>query len=187
MTRFLLVASLCALAACQHVAAPSTPREAAAPPVGQRDVEIKALSPDEVQGYLRGGGLGYAKAAELNGYPGPRHVLDLADSLALSPDQRRRVEASFQSMQAEARTLGQAYVAAEAVLDRAFAEGPTTPERVRALTEAAARAEGEIRAVHLTAHLDMMSTLTPDQVATYNRLQGHARGGHSEGHQGPHH
>ena len=182
--RFYLVASFCALAACQHTG--SATREGAPPYDSQRAVEIKALSPDEVQEYVRGSGLGYAKAAELNGYPGPRHVLDLADSLALSPDQRRRVEASFRAMQAEAQALGQAYVTAEAELDRAFGEGRPDPERVRALTEASAQTEGELRAVHLAAHLDMMSVLTPAQVAAYNGLRGHARGGHSEGHHGHH-
>ena len=43
--------------------------------------EVNALSPDEVQQYLAGAGMGYAKAAELNHFPGPMHVLELADKL----------------------------------------------------------------------------------------------------------
>jgi len=46
---------------------------------GQGKREIKSLSQQEITGYLHGKGLGYAKTAELNQFPGPRHVLDLAN------------------------------------------------------------------------------------------------------------
>ena len=36
---------------------------------------IKALSTEDVDGYLGGKGMGFAKAAELNGFAGPSHVL----------------------------------------------------------------------------------------------------------------
>jgi len=51
------------------------------PYVGQEQREIKSLSPDEVKDYLAGKGMGLAKAAELNHYPGPAHVLELASQL----------------------------------------------------------------------------------------------------------
>ena len=172
--RLALAFTLCALAACQHTEAPSNaPSPKASPYVGQETREIKALSADEVRGYLDGAGLGYARAAELNGYPGPRHVLDLADSLALTADQYRQVEESFRVMQAEAQARGREYVAAEAALDRAFAEGRASREEIRALAEAAAQIEGRVRAAHLDAHLDMVAVLTPTQVASYNRLRGY--------------
>ena len=152
--------------------------------MGQETREIKALSSDEVQGYLDGAGLGYARAAELNGYPGPRYVLDLADSLALTEAQRDRVEESFRAMQTEARARGREYVAAEAALDQAFAGGEVDREAVRALTGASARIESRIRAAHLDAHLDMVAVLTPEQVAAYSRLRGYSGGGAHEGHRG---
>ena len=37
--------------------------------------------------------MGLAKAAELNHYPGPAHVLTLATELALTPDQKARTDA----------------------------------------------------------------------------------------------
>jgi len=49
--------------------------------------EIKALSDEEVKPYVSGAGMGYAKAAELNHYPGPMHALELADPLGLGADQ----------------------------------------------------------------------------------------------------
>lgn len=36
--------------------------------------EIKALSPEEIADLAAGRGMGLALAAELNGYPGPRHA-----------------------------------------------------------------------------------------------------------------
>lgn len=54
---------------------------------GQADRAIEALSPERVRGLLAGGWMGLAKAAELNGLPGPKHVLDLAEPLVLTPDQ----------------------------------------------------------------------------------------------------
>ena len=180
--RLALAAALCALSACQPGTVPPTP----SPYAGQEGREIKALSADEVRGYLGGAGLGYAKAAELNGYPGPRHVLDLADSLALTADQRRRVEASFRAMQAEAQARGRELVGAEAALDRLFAEGQATHEEVRALAETAAKIEGRVRSAHLEAHIDTRAVLTPVQVAAYNRLRGYGGGAAHGDHRGHH-
>ena len=57
------------------------------PYVGQQQREIKALSAADIKMYLEGHGMGLAKAAELNHYPGPRHVLDSATELKLSHEQ----------------------------------------------------------------------------------------------------
>jgi hypothetical protein len=64
--------------------------EPLSPYSGEERREIKALSKEEVNGYLSGDGMGFAKVAELNHHPGPRHVLELADQLQLSDEQRRR-------------------------------------------------------------------------------------------------
>ena len=44
--------------------------EALSPYTGQDKREIRALSKEEVHGYLSGDGMGFAKTAELNHYPG---------------------------------------------------------------------------------------------------------------------
>jgi hypothetical protein len=62
------------------------------PYVGQESREIKALSPQEISDYLSGKGMGLAKAAELNGYPGPAHVIELAAELELTPEQKTKTE-----------------------------------------------------------------------------------------------
>ena len=86
----------------------------AAPPVsayaGQEARDIKAVSMEEISAYLSGKGMGLAKAAELNGYAGPAHVLELAQDLALTPAQRARTEALLATMTAKAVLLGQTLV-----------------------------------------------------------------------------
>jgi len=79
---------------------------------GQATPEIKSLSAAEVQGYLEGREMGLAKVAELNGYPAPAHVLELATQLQLTPHQRAKAEHLKRSMKAAAR-LGYWLIEAE--------------------------------------------------------------------------
>jgi len=143
------------------------------PYVGLDAREIKALSAERIAALLAGEGSGYALAAELNGYPGPRHVLDLADSLALTPDQLARVTEIFDGMRAAARDLGRLIVAGEAALDTSFARGTIDAIRLRDSLAELARLEGELRRVHLGAHLEVARHLSPHQVREYARLRGY--------------
>jgi hypothetical protein len=63
-----------------------------------------SLSAKELADLEAGNGMGLARAAELNGYPGPRHVLDAANDgkLTLTAAQREAVEEVFASMQRDA-------------------------------------------------------------------------------------
>lgn len=135
---------------------------------------VAALSDDEVTRLLDGAGMGYALAAELNGVPGPRHVLDLADSLQLTPSQRDQVEQVFQRMQADARRLGHEIVRRETELDSLFAEGAPRASDVEARTLELGQLEGRLRAIHLIAHLETGALLRPEQVALYAQLRGYA-------------
>ena len=149
----------------------------AAPPAsyaGQEQREIKALSPEEIKDYLAGKGMGLAKAAELNRYPGPAHVLDLAEKLQLDAEQRIRSEAIFKTMQAEAMRQGKALVERERELDRLFAGGSITREDLRAALEAIGRLQAEVRRTHLQAHIEQREILTPKQIALYEELRGYA-------------
>jgi Spy/CpxP family protein refolding chaperone len=118
--------------------------------------------------------MGLALAAELNDLPGPRHVLDLADSLALSAAQRATVQATFDAMLSRARELGTAIVAAERELDAAFAGGTIDREGLDAATARIAELHGQLRFTHLAAHLDMRGVLTDEQIERYRRLRGYA-------------
>lgn len=144
-----------------------------APYAGEQVRAIKAFSPEAVEGLLAGEGMGYALAAELNGIPGPRHVLDLGEELGLSAEQRRMVQEIRSRMREAAVDLGERLVAAERVLDRAFTSGEVTAEEVEQLTGESAAIEGQLRAVHLDAHLETRALLTEEQVEDYGRLRGY--------------
>jgi hypothetical protein len=83
-SRTILVLAACTLALPVLADAPSAPYS------GQQTRSIKALSSEDIAALLKGEGMGMAKAAELNGYPGPVHVLTLAKELKLTESQRCR-------------------------------------------------------------------------------------------------
>ena len=153
---------------------------------GWQERSIKALSPEQIEDYLEGRGMGMALPAELNGYPGPRHVLELADELDLTPDQRARTEQLFEDMRRKAIDLGEQIVEREATLDELFASGTASAAAVHETTEALGRLNGRLRAHHLSYHLAMRDVLDPFRIEMYSRLQGYAPsdrpGGHRHGH-----
>jgi hypothetical protein len=75
---------------------------------------IKALSDEQIADLHAGRGMGMALPAELNGCPGPVHVLELAESIQLSDVQRTKVQELFDAMQAEAVPLGEKLISQEA-------------------------------------------------------------------------
>jgi Spy/CpxP family protein refolding chaperone len=133
------------------------------------------LTAEEVTGLLEGQGLGMARPAELHGYPGPLHVLELADSLGLTPDQRAATERIRAAMLEEARDLGAQIVANERALDDVFAQQRADTALVDAITAEIGALRGRLRAAHLRAHLLMRDALTEEQVARYAALRGYAR------------
>jgi Spy/CpxP family protein refolding chaperone len=143
---------------------------------------IKALSESDISSYLAGQGMGFARAAELNRYPGPRHVLDLAEELELTPWQITALQNFFRTMEAAAKSAGAELVAREAELDQLFATQHATSERVLALTAEIGRLHGLIRAAHLNAHVDTTSVLTPAQIARYVGLRGYDTGSGAKAH-----
>ncbi len=153
--------------------APTRARAQESPYAGHQGREIKALSPDEVARYQAGDGMGFALAAELNSYPGPRHALDLADSLGLSEAQRAESRRVFEGMQARAIRLGKRIVAVEWELDGSFASRTMTDRGLRELLTQIGSLRSELRYVHLRAHLEMAGILSDHQVRHYDRLRGY--------------
>jgi Spy/CpxP family protein refolding chaperone len=152
---------------------------AASPYAGEEGREIKALSAEDVDAYLTGQGMGFAKAAELNGYAGPKHVLELASELDLNAEQRTRTRALFASMQTKAVALGRQLVDAERKLDRLFASTSITQGSLQESVARIGELQADVRAAHLEAHLEQAKILTPEQRARYLRLRGyHASGAH---------
>jgi hypothetical protein len=143
------------------------------PYAGMQTRPIKALSEQQVADLGAGRGMGLALAAELNGYPGPSHVLELADKLDLSTDQRASVQRLFDSMKAEAVPLGATLIAQEADLDKQFASRTVTPESLKASTAAVAKTQGALRETHLKYHLSTMAILIAGQMQRYTELRGY--------------
>ena len=77
------------------------------PYAGEELRSIKSLSPQEVESLRSGHGMGFAKLAELNHYPGPKHVLELASDLELTPTQLAQTDEIFRRMQDRAVALGE--------------------------------------------------------------------------------
>lgn len=171
MKRFALLALVLA---ATPVAADTAHQGQHSPYAGQEARDIKALSPEEIADLNAGRGMGLALAAELNGYPGPRHVLDLAHELHLTAEQQRETSELFEAMRRETSTLGAELIEAERALDRLFAERRATPETVATATGQAGAIEAKLRAAHLRYHLTLVEVLTPGQVAAYNHLRGYA-------------
>lgn len=175
------------LAAGAIVAAASTAgaEQPHAPYAGFETRALKALSSQEISDLADGKGMGMALAAELNGYPGPRHVLDLAPRIGLSPNLVSETETLFARMQASAREIGKHVLEAEGELEKRFRNRSIDPDALRALTSEIGALRSELRALHLGYHLKMRALLNSDQIARYNRLRGYGQsrhgttGGHS--------
>lgn len=144
-----------------------------APYAGQQERPIKSLSQKDVDDLLAGQGMGLAKAAELNGYPGPAHVLEHAGALALSDAQRESTESLMRAHKARARTLGSDLVKSERDLDRAFAQGGIDRTLLAKLATDIGRKQAELREEHLRTHLEQTALLTKEQVRKYAELRGY--------------
>jgi Spy/CpxP family protein refolding chaperone len=155
----------------QHVHAPT---HSASPYAGQQTREIKALSSVQTADLLAGKGMELAKAAELNGYPGPMHTLELAEQLELSTEQKQASETLMNRHKAEARDLGAQLVQAERALDQAFASRQIDATRLAAHTESIGRLQALLRKSHLDTHLQQTVLLTPTQITRYAQLRGYA-------------
>jgi Heavy-metal resistance len=164
----LLVATSLSTAAAQHQ-----------PYAGLHTRPIKALSDQQVHDLKAGRGMSLALAAELNGYPGPLHVLELGEGLGLTAEQRTRVQSLFNGMKAEAIPLGEKLIAQETDLDRQFSTKDVTPASLAAATAAIGETQGALRNTHLKYHLATLEILTAGQIERYTALRGY------QGHQ-PH-
>ncbi|MEQ8389740.1 MAG: hypothetical protein RIB30_02000 [Thalassospira sp.] len=145
----------------------------ASPYAGQQDRSIKSLSPDDIADLRKGGGWGMAKAAELNGVPGTAHLLELADDISLSADQKAAITALYDQMKKDAIEEGGELIAAERALDEAFKAGGLTETALKALLQDIADSRSRLRFIHLATHLKTPAILSPAQISLYNKLRGY--------------
>lgn len=169
MMRSVLVALVAGLAVAQ-------PSFAQAPYAGLQARPVKALSEQQIADLKAGRGVGLALPAELNGYPGPSHLLELADPIGLTDAQRRAVRELFEAMKAETIAIGEQLIAGEAELDALFAAREATAERIAALTAGIGVTQARLRAAHLRYHLSTLDLLRPAQLERYAELRGYRDG-----------
>jgi len=118
--------------------------------------------------------MGYAKAAELNRFPGPMHVLELADKLGLSEEQRATTKALMDQHKRQARALGAELVESERALEVLFEKGTVDEAMLARAVRASAALEGEYRLSHLETHRRMRALLTDEQTKRYDALRGYS-------------
>jgi Spy/CpxP family protein refolding chaperone len=170
------------LVAIAFALAPGTMRaQAQQPYAGLEARSIKALSEQQIADLRAGRGMGLALAAELNGYPGPMHVLELAEPLGLSDQQRAKMQELLAAMKAEEVPLGEKLIVQEADLDGQFADKTITSASLKASTDAIGATHAALRATHLKYHLSTVEVLTPAQVQRYTELRGYMTGMHQHG------
>jgi Spy/CpxP family protein refolding chaperone len=144
------------------------------PYAGMQHRAIKSLSDNDIKELRRGGGWGLALAAELNGMPGPAHLLELKEQIPLNQEQVAKTQALLDDMRKAAIPTGERLIAAETALEMAFAKGAVDESSLRRLLAEAESARTELRFIHLSQHLKTVNFLKPEQIKRYNILRGYA-------------
>jgi len=154
---------------------------------GEETRLIKSLSPDDISDLQNGKGWGLAKAAELNGLPGPAHILEMEGEISLSAKQKNDILNLYNEMKVDAIRLGKKLVLLESDLDTQFANKTITNTSLVKAINGIEKVRAELRIVHLATHLQTPTILTREQVALYNELRGYSNNpcenipeGHSE-------
>ena len=149
--------------------------------------EIRGLSQKEVEDLREGRGMGLARAAELNSYPGPRHLLDAVEAgqIHLTAEQLQAVKRLFAIMSVQAQGIGEHILREEQTLEAAFRRGSITEPELQRRMARIGQLQAELRMVHLRTHLETKKLLTAHQVERYNQLRGYGHGSGSQGDQHP--
>jgi Spy/CpxP family protein refolding chaperone len=118
--------------------------------------------------------MGLAASAERNGFPGPKHVLELSDTLKLTKEQIHTSEGLVSRVKKEAQKLGEQIVLKEERLNDLFtAHGHVDEDEIERILKEIAALRADLRFVHLQAHIEMKEVLTPEQRRLYALLRGH--------------
>ena len=140
---------------------------------GQEARQIKSLSSKDIHQLKQGKGWGLAKVAELNGLPGPAHVLMLKKEIALTDDQEAQIQTLYDEMKKKAMPLGHRLVALEKELNDSFANRTITKDRLIQQLDLISNVRKELRYVHLVTHVMTPQILSAQQLSEYNRLRGY--------------
>ncbi len=154
-------------------ASTSVPQENGAGPQGGRqdNKHQGGMQQRQFRALREGRGMGMARAAETNGYPGPKHVLELAEELALSDEQIARTNEIHNRVREQAPEMGRQIIEAEQRLEALFAEDRVTADKMSALLQEIGELRVRLRALHLNAHLDQAEVLSQEQIDQYMTLR----------------
>jgi len=142
--------------------------------IGQEKRAIKSLSESDIDELMNGKGWGLAKAAELNGVPGPVHLLELKEDIALSKEQVEKIEAIYREMKKEAVEFGERLIELERELNDHFANGTIRDALLKDLLDKIEDTHKKLRYVHLSAHLKTPLVVSEEQIKQYNKLRGYS-------------
>ena len=141
---------------------------------GQENRQIKSLSESDVIQLKNGQGWGLAKAAELNGMPGPKHILEMKKEIELTEDQELKIQKLFENMNRDARELGNKFISLEKDLNDSFTSGDINENSLKKKLKNIAVVQSELRFIHLNAHIKASKVLTHSQIVRYNQLRGYS-------------
>jgi len=141
---------------------------------GEEKREIKSLSATDIEELQNGKGWGLAKAAELNGVPGPVHLLEMKEEINLSAKQIQAIEDIYRKMKQEAVPLGLELIELERELNNHFANRTITNELLGQSLQKIAQVHRQLRYVHLSTHLKTPDILKSEQITLYNKLRGYS-------------
>jgi hypothetical protein len=142
--------------------------------IGQEKRDIKSLSNDDIKELRTGAGWGLAKAAELNGLPGPKHILEIKKEIELTAAQEKMIIALYEDMNRKAIELGNKLIEYEKELNNRFAERNINEKVLEELLIKIAETYKSLRYTHLSAHLKTPSIISEEQIKKYNKLRGYS-------------
>ncbi len=140
---------------------------------GQEKRAIKSLSESDIDQLKNGKGWGQAKAAELNGWPGPIHLLEMKNEISLTDEQVEKIDAIYQKMKKSAIALGEKLIVLERELNEHFANRTINDELLKGLLDEIGQTHKKLRYVHLSAHLETPLIVSEHQIMLYNKLRGY--------------
>ena len=143
--------------------------------LGEEHRKIKSLSPNDIEELNKGGGWGLAKAAELNGIPGPAHILEMENKIGLTSEQKNRIQVIYNNMTIEAIDLGKQLIQLEESLNDDFSNRTINQSLLEKTVQDIESIRANLRIVHLSTHLQTPNILTTEQISLYNELRGYSK------------
>lgn len=129
----------------------------------------------QMQAYLEGEPVDETLPAQAFGYPHPRQVLDLGKELALTAEQKKRMDYILTTTRSDARALGKKIVGEELLLDDLFRKGnadlPSFYAELGNRLESIGGWRWRLRVAHLSLYVKTKMALNSDQLRKYHELR----------------